>query len=192
MKQSRPHAHDRGIAILTVVLILIVLSLLVEAAIMFSRQDNLHSGKHIHTTSLQDLTEATLQFGRGFFSQNYPTWNTYLGFFVTSHTFAQVLASHPELIPPLPAGVTGYNCYTYAKDDADELPPAVNNPGVDNNLRIFVGAVCIQTSGTNGALPLQAELSAPLEDNPAGNAYVAQGSGGSQGLNNMSTMPGYR
>ena len=110
---------------------------------------------------------------------------------MSARTVAQVKTDHPELIAPLPVG-TGYDCFTYAKDDVDELPPNANNPAKDNNMTIFVGAYCLEQSAPPGRAALQAELLSPLEFNPAANSCVSQFSGGTQGVNNCSTVVGLR
>jgi hypothetical protein len=180
----------RGMAMIVVLSIVVVLTVIVGTAITLSGQDQRNTGKVVHNTSLQDTTESALQFARFFFTQNYSAWNTYLAYFTTARTLAQVQVAHPELMAPQPTG-SNYSCFIYAKDDVDELPPAVNNPSVDNNLRIFVGAVCTQTSSQNGT-PLQSELVAPLEYNPSASACQSQFSGGTQGVNNCSMASGYR
>jgi hypothetical protein len=149
-------------------------------------------------------------------------WNTYLAYFVSNPviltptgsqgpTLAQVTTSlaslntaHPELMRCGPGGscanidpkmLAGYTCYMYLRDNADEFPPLANNPSQDNDLLVYVGAVCIETQQRAGSLsttPLIAELTAPLLYNPTAAQYSNQASGGTQGLNNMSVTPGYR
>ena len=181
-------AH-RGFAMMIVLLIIALLTAVLSGAIYYSRQDRVHASKSVHNLTVQDVTESTLQFGRSFFAQNYAAWNTYLAYFVTTRTLANVKQDHPELVAQPPAG-TLFDCYVYARDDADELPPATNNANVDNNLRIFVGAVCSSSAGVSPAL--SAELIAPLEYNPASQSCQSQFSGGTQGVNNCSTSSGYR
>ena len=72
----------------------------------------------------------------------------------------------------------GYSCYIYARDDADELPPATPNPSRDNNQLIYIGAYCTGPANTT------AELSAPLLWDASRVAYGSQGSGGTHGVNN--------
>jgi len=182
----------RGQALVVVLTLTTIMTALVAAAILYSGMDERSTAKNIHNTSMQDMTEASLQFARSFFTQNFTTWGTYLAYFTTTHTTAQILAAHPELFPTFTTG-TPYTCYIYARDDVDELPPATNNPSVDNNLRIFVGAVCSLTNPPKTLVnPQPAEMSAPLEYNPSQSQCQAQFSGGTQGLNNCSTPIGYR
>jgi len=180
--------------VLVIVLgIVVLLGAMVVTAMSWSQADRVRTGKLVHNQSVQQLAETTLQFGRGYFAANYTPakWNSYLAYFVSARTVAQVKNDHPELIPALPAN-TGYDCFTYAKDDVDELPPAVNDPTVDNNMRIFVGAYCLEQSPPPGRAALDAELVAPLEYNPVSTASQSQYAGGSQGLSNFSTVAGYR
>jgi len=182
---------ERGMSLLLVLGVVVLLSVLVSVAMSWSRNERSQTGKLVHNLTVQELAESTLQFGRAYYAQNYPSWNTHLTYFVSARTAAQVKTGHPELIPPLPAG-TGFDCFTYIKDDFDELPPAANNPAVDNNLRVFVGAQCVEQSPPPSRAALQAELTSPLEFNPAARSCASQFSGGTQGVNNCSTVAGYR
>ena len=182
---------DRGMALLIVLGVVVLLSVLVAVAMSWSKNDRSRSAKLVHNLTVQELAESTLQFGRGYYAQNYALWNTHLAYFVSARTVAQVKTDHPELIAPLPVG-TGYDCFTYAKDDVDELPPNANNPAKDNNMTIFVGAYCLEQSAPPGRAALQAELLSPLEFNPASTSCASQFSGGTQGVNNCSTVIGLR
>lgn len=200
-----------GMAMVIVLGVVVMLSLVVAFAITLSGRERRETGKLIHNATIQELTESTLQRARGFFAQNYGpngnTWNSYLAYFVDNPVIltppAGVTAltqittaigalntAHPELINPnVPAG---YSCYMYLRDDMDEFG-IPNDPRRDNNHLVYVGAVCAQTgaSGSQQAAPLVAELTAPLLYNPV-LQYANQASGGTQGLNNSSTVPGYR
>jgi hypothetical protein len=183
-------------ALLVVLGVVVLLSAVVAAAMSWSRNDRARTGKLVHNLTVQELTESTLQFGRAYYSRlaaqsSNKAWNPYLGYFVSARTVAQVKADHPELVAPLPAG-TGYDCFAYAKDDLDELPPNGNDPATDNNMQIFVGAFCLEQAPPPGRAALQAELMSPLEFNPAANPCGSQFSGGTQGVNNCSTVAGFR
>jgi len=183
--------NDRGMALLIVLGVVVLLSVLVVVAMDWSKNDRSRAGKLVHNLTVQELAESTLQFGRGYYARNYALWNTHLAYFVSARTVAQVKTDHPELVAPLPAG-TGYDCFTYVKDDVDELPPNANNPARDNNMTVFVGAFCLEQSPPPGRAALQAELLSPLEYNPAPNPCASQFSGGTQGVNNCSTVAGPR
>jgi len=158
MSRNRPR-RDEGMAMLVVLAIVTLVTVLVAFAITQGGRERSQAAAAIHSLRLEDVTESSLQYARGFFAQlPYAKWNTYLAV-----AYPPVKATNPELFPPMPAGST-YSCYIYARDDEDEFPPAAPNPQVDNNLRIFVGAVCTQPSA--GAANVTAELSAPLEYNP--------------------------
>jgi hypothetical protein len=186
----KTHARrDRGMALIVALSVVVLLAAVVATAVGWAKNDRLHAGKIIHNMTVQDVTESTLQYGRAFFAQppTYAKWNTYLAYFVTTKTFTQIQTDHPELIPSLPAGA-GFDCFTYARDDVDELPPAAVNTSTDNNLRILVGAVCKQQGGT-----LQSELVGLLEYNPAASSNCSsQFSSGTQGNNNCSGTVAYR
>jgi hypothetical protein len=183
----------RGAALLLVLGVVVLLTFLVVAAMAWSKSDRTRTGKLIHNQTVQELADSTLQFGRSFYGQQaiYLKWDTYLTYFLPSRTVAQVKTDHPEVMPPLPAG-SGYDCFAYAKDDLDELPPNVNNPQHDNNMHIFVGAFCLEQSPPPGRAALQAEIIAPLDFNPAASSCQSQFSGGTQGVNNCSTTVGFR
>jgi hypothetical protein len=188
MRRKTRAAHDRGMALFITLAVIVLLAALVATAVGWSKNDRLNAGKTIHNMTVQDVTESTLQYGRSLFAQQpiYLKWGTYLAYFTVPRTFAQVQTDHPELIPSLPAGA-GFNCFTYARDDIDE-PAGAFNTSIDNNLRIFVGAVCTQQGGT-----LQSELVAALEYNPSNaNNCSSQFSSGTQGNNNCSSTPIYR
>jgi hypothetical protein len=182
---------ERGVALLMVLGVVVLIGLLVAVAMSWSQNDRSRTGKLVHNATVQQLTESTLQFGRGYYAQNYAKWNTHLAYFIPARTVAKVKEDHPELFAPIPAD-SGYDCYTYAKDDYDELPPAANNPASDNNMRILVGAFCLEKSPPPARAALQAELVAPLEYNPGAQSCQAQFSGGTQGVNNCSTVAAYR
>jgi hypothetical protein len=193
-----------GMAMVVVLGIVVLLSVVVAFAITMSGREQNETGKLVHNLSIQGLTESTLQRARNFFAANYGpngnTLNSYLAYFVTnpvklvpsgssSPTYAQVnaaigpggtlTAAHPELINPnTPAG---YACYMFVRDNVDEFPPLANNPSRDNDLLVFVGAVCAQTAaggGSTATTPVVAELTAPLIYNN-GQQYTSQAAQGS-------------
>ena len=146
---------------MVVLAVVALVTVLVAFAITQSGRERTGTAKSVHTMKLGDVTESSLQYARAFFAQlPYSQWNTYLAV-----SYPPARATYPELYPPLrEAANTNYTCYIYARDDEDEFPPLASNPNVDNNLRIFVGAVCSEP--TAGGPPITAELSAPLEYNP--------------------------
>lgn len=200
-----------GMAMVVVLGVVVVLSVVVAFAIIVSGRERSETGKMLHNLTIQEMTESTLQRARGFFAVNYgpngTTWNTYLAYFVdhpviltpsgssfptltkVNASITQLTTDHPEMINPnTPAGFT---CYMYLRDNADEFPPLSNNPRQDNDLLVYVGAVCVQTqlaTGSSQASPLVAELTAPLLYNPIAAQYSNQASGGTQGLNNSSLI----
>jgi Tfp pilus assembly protein PilV len=203
--------RQSGMAMVIVLGVVVLLSIVVAFAINLSGRERRETGKLIHNATIQQMTESTLQRARGFFANNYgangSTWNTYLAYFVDNpviltppsgttaatqitNAINALNSAHPELINPnTPAG---YSCYMYLRDDMDEFGTA-NNPKQDNNHLVYVGAVCAQTAInlSQQSSPLVAELTAPLLYNPV-LQYANQASGGTQGLNNSSTIPGYR
>jgi len=46
----------------------------------WSKNDRSRTGKLVHNLTVQELAESTLQFGRGYYAQNYAAWNTHLAY----------------------------------------------------------------------------------------------------------------
>ena len=93
---------DRGMALLIVLGVVVLLSMMVAVAMSWSKNDRSRGAKLVHNLTVQELAESTLQFGRGYYAQNYALWNTHLAYFVSARTVAQVKTDHPELIAPPP------------------------------------------------------------------------------------------
>ena len=173
-------------AMVVVLSMVVLLTVVVSFAITMSNQDRGQASKEISNASVNAVMETSLQYARSMFAANYLTsnhWGTYLALDYTGIPNSSTLAAYPELnVPGIPSN---FKCVVFARDDIDE-PPGSNNPAVDNNLRIFVGAVCQTPDGK------LAEMSAPLEYNPTATTYSSQGSGGTQGINNYARQQGYR
>ena len=164
------HPRQRGLAMVVVLSMVVLLTLVVSFAITVSNRDGAQVGKQIHNLTVQNVAESSLQYARQFFSINYLAWNNYLAL-----SYPPVVGNNPELFPAVPSG---YNCYIYARDDADEIPPALSDPTHDNNHLIYIGARCTGPNNTT------AELSAPLLWDASRTSYSSQGSGGTHGINN--------
>ncbi|MBS2023362.1 MAG: hypothetical protein JST92_13205 [Deltaproteobacteria bacterium] len=171
--------QPRGVAIAMVLVVIVVLSVLIAFAITVSNRDNVQTAKRVHNLTEQNVAEGALQYARAFFSQNYTSWSTYLGLTYPPDAIGSAAvtfkSAHPELFPAVPSG---YTCFVYARDDADELPPATPKPGQDNNHLIYIGAVC------NGPANTSAELSATLIWDASRVQYTSQAGEGSHGVNN--------
>ena len=163
--------------------IVVLLATVTVFALSMAGKERREAAKSLHNITIQQLTESTLQLARNFFATHYgpggATWNSYLAYFVANplqldtatniqSSITSLFTAHPELFAATP---TGYSCFMYARDNVDELPPAANDPTRDNDLLIYVGAVCVETAVTSGNLPLMAELTAPLLYNPTANIY---------------------
>jgi hypothetical protein len=166
-------------ALIVVLGAVVLLTALVAFAITVSNRDGGQVGKRIHNVNIQNVTEGALQYARALFSSNYNNWGTYLALSYPlgpiGLSATTLKGTNPELFPTVP---TGYTCYVYARDDADETPPLAPNPGRDNNHLIYIGANCAGPNNT------AAELTAALLFDPSRNPYTAQGSGGTRGINN--------
>jgi len=124
----------------------VLVTLAVVFAINVANKDGRDGAKQIHNLTVQNVTEGAMQQARSFFSTtaNMLLWNTYLAV-----SYPPDKATYPQLWPTVPAG---FSCYIYARDDADELPPAANDPFHDNNHTIYIGAVCTGPGGTSSEL----------------------------------------
>lgn len=201
----------RGVAILAVLAVVVLLTAVVVYAITLSQNERRQAGKEIHNTSMQQMTESALQTSRNFFAARFRPlpplnaargWDFYLTYFSASanllqlqtaadvHAYVGKLVNDglPELIIAAP---TGYDCFLFAQNDVDKWPTP--DPTRDNNMFIYVGAVCAQIAigGDTGA-PLVTELTGPLIYVPNQNLYRSQSSGGIQGQNNVTVSSGLR
>lgn len=135
MEKVRPNGRrHRGIALVVVLSMVALVALAVAFAIQVSGKDMRDNGKQIHNLTIQNVAEGAMQQARAFYSKNMLQWDSYLAIANPPDRSA-----HPELYATVPAG---FSCYLYARDDADELPPAVNDPFHDNNHTIYIGSVC--------------------------------------------------
>jgi len=197
---------DRGMALLPIILLVAALTLVAAFAIKMSGTERAQASKSVHNVNMQTMADTTLQLGRNFFAARYSQWGTYLDYFVKNPVqladrasmasyIAKLRTDRPELFVQLPSYLANnFDCFMYAQDNVDEFAPVTNNPSADNDLLIYVGAVCAQRNQGGSTLQKQviAELTAPLLYSPTANIYTAQASGGSQGNNNESVMSTYR
>ena len=169
MKRALPARAQRGFAIFAVLGVVLVMATIVAFTIAISSKERTNAGKNVHNQNVHNATESALQFAKGYFVHQYPNgcWDRYLKYFVLhppktgswadlSATVAAVKAFDPYLTPT----ESGFQCFLYARDDIDEVG-SPNDPTKDNNLFIFVGAVCGQQVPGRTA-PLIAEVEAPL------------------------------
>jgi len=206
MIPNRFRRTARGMALLPIILLVAALTVVAAFAIKVSGTERMEAGKAVHNVSMQTMADTTLQYGRNFFAARYQQWGTYLDYFVknpvqlASRTnmaayVAKLRIDRPELFIVLPPYLAdNFDCFTYAQDNVDEYVPVINNPSVDNDLLIYVGAVCAQKSqgGSTESNQVIAELTAPLLYSPTANIIQSQASGGSQGNNNYSVMNTFR
>ncbi|MFL5393788.1 MAG: hypothetical protein ACJ79G_13195 [Myxococcales bacterium] len=195
----------RGMALLPIILLVAFLSAVAAFAMKVSGTERAQAGKSVHNVSMQTMADTTLQLGRNFFAAQYQQWGTYLSYFVDhpvqlasradmSTYVTKLRGDHPELFVKLPDYLADtFDCFMYAQDNVDEFAPATNKPRIDNDLLIYVGAVCAQKTqgGSTQTNQIIAELTAPLLYAPP-NTIGSQASGGSQGNNNDSQMNTFR
>jgi len=205
MTPNRIRRAPRGMALLPIILLVAALTVVAAFAVKVSGTERAEAGKSVHNVNMQTMADTTLQLARNFFAGRYQQWDTYLAYFNANPVQLQsraamatyitkVRGDHSELFVQLPPYLaSNYDCFMYAQDNVDEFPPVANNPSHDNDLLIYVGAVCAQKTqgGSTESNQLIAELSAPLLYAPPNN-ITSQASGGSQGNNNDSQMNAFR
>jgi hypothetical protein len=180
MHSNQP--RHRGIALVIVLCMVVLVAAAVAFAIQVAGKDVRDNGKQIHNLTIQDVTEGAMQQARAFFSTTatMKQWNTYLALpYPTSpigSAATTLKSTHSELFPAVP---TGFTCFMYARDDADELPPAANDPTHDNNQTIYIGALC---TGPNNST---AELSGVLTFDNSRFKYSAGGASGNGGVSSL-------
>jgi hypothetical protein len=196
----------RGMALLPIILLVAALTAVAAFAVKVSGTERAEAGKSVHNVNMQTMADTTLQFGRNFFAARYQQWGTYLNYFVNNPVqlatrtdmatyVAKLRTDLPDLFVALPAYLAdNFDCFTYAQDNVDEFAPNTNNPSADNDLLIYVGAVCAQRNqgGSVQGDQLIAEITAPLLYSPTANIIQSQASGGSQGNNNDSVTNTFR
>jgi len=206
MTSSLLRRPARGMALLPIILLVAALTMVAAFAVKVSGTERAEAGKAVHNTSMQTMADTTLQLARNFFAARYLNWDTYLAYFnanpvqlasrgTMSTYIAKLRTDRPELFVQLPAYLAAnFDCFMYAQDNVDEFAPVANNPAHDNDLLIYVGAVCAQRNqgGSMESNQIVAELTAPLLYSPTANIIQSQASGGSQGNNNDSVMNTFR
>jgi hypothetical protein len=206
MIRNRSGRSARGMALLPIILLVAALTAVAAFAVKVSGYERMEAGKSVHNVSMQTMADTTLQLGRNFFAARYQQWGTYLTYFVNNPVqlanranmaayITKLRNDRPELFVQLPAYLAAnFDCFMYAQDNVDEFAPVVNDPKVDNDLLIYVGAVCAQRNqgGSTESNQIIAELTAPLLYSPTANVIQSQASGGSQGNNNGSLMNTFR
>jgi hypothetical protein len=161
---------QRGSALLTVMLFLVVLVTISTGLLYFVGQVHTRAVNEARRIPRNYCSETGLQLARTYFGNNYVFWNQpgildapFLGKpgiynpVVTSYnpaaTAAQpqnpawvtaTQATHPELFADLD-GDGLWDVYIYVRDDADE-PNGLENWNYDSNFQVYVGAVCISST----------------------------------------------
>jgi hypothetical protein len=205
-RPNNSSTRDRGSALLTTMLIGGVMLMFVAGLMLYASQQRSRAIASARGMTRLSCAEAGLQLARNFFGRNVPQWNTFLS---NPSTYDPVAASwittaglspanprssalqlaHPELFADLD-GDGSPDVYIYVRDNADELPPAVNNPMRDNDLTVIVGAVCISSTmlprlGNGQQDPTLIQVEGLLGYSVAGDTYQGQGFGGASGTGNL-------
>ena len=204
MNTPKPH-HQRGTAILTVVILTGILAFLVAALMTYAGNRRVRAAEVSRKVNRLACAEAGLELAKNYYGRNFGSWNTYLNnpaqYNPNTYTAWMGYPGGPApfdtpalqaLRPELFGDIDGDgkpDVYIYIRDNADELTPAPNNFASDNDQNVFVGAICISTTmnprrqdGTISKSPLGVEglLSYNLQSQ-----YTGQAGGGSMGNGNL-------
>lgn len=172
MKTRRP--SERGSALMITMIIIAIL--LAGGALIVGLQVKSTRSTDLSTNSKAALhcAEAGLAAARPVVAANYAQWNTSLCTSALCAEPAWLAAIDHDLDNP----VDGSGDFIVnLKDDDDELPPLVNDPTRDNNLKVFIVVTCTKYPG------MRKQISELLEYNAGGNCYQSQ-LGGCGGNNN--------
>jgi hypothetical protein len=157
---KRSTNQERGSGLLTVMSVTAVLLLLVASLFYMVQRNNANAIDQARALPRSYCADTGLQMARAYFGTNFANWNAYLA--DPSHynpvvaswnpsstaanpTSLALQAAHPELFIDLD-GDGQADVYLYVRDNPDELPPATENYLHDNDMQVFVGAVCISST----------------------------------------------
>lgn len=199
MRRSRE--DQRGSAIIVSMGIVILVLLTVLALISFSGLSRSRATAMLRSMNRLTCAQDGLELARAYYGRNFPSWNNYLSqpsiynpvatawnTTPAVPTSAALQTSNPELFADLDGdGVN--DVYIYIRDNADELPPAVNNPARDNDQNVIAGALCISKTLTphlqNGSVdPTLQYVEGLLNYNMANSVYRASAHCGGTGSGN--------
>jgi hypothetical protein len=195
----------RGSALITVVVIIAVIMLMILGLLQYAGAERQRAIANAHRVDRLGCAATGLQLARGYYGRNVALWNsTFLAQANRSvynpldpvapaaaddGALTALETSHPELFADLD-GDGKFDVYMYVRDNADELPPATDNPYQDNDQNVIVGAMCISSTlqphrldGTVDSDALTAE--GLLEYNLTGSTYASQAGAGASGNGNM-------
>lgn len=189
---------------MTVVGLLAVLMVMVALLVSYVSGQRQRAIGHTRAQSRESCAQSGLQLARSYFGRNFASWNSYLsdprydalavGFSRAPEDLAALRNQLPHLFADLD-GNGESDVLLFVRDNQDEFPPAVPNPGRDNDQNVIVGAVCISTTlvpkladGSPPPEPLLAQ--ALLSFNVVGSTYASQSSAGAVGSGNLNAAPG--
>ena len=186
--------RQRGSALLTVVILTGVMLFMVLGVLMYAQQGRSRAIRTSRKADRASCSEAGLQLARAYFGTHYAQWNTYLADPAHYHAASPSPATGPaELYVDLDSdGVP--DVYLYVRDNADELPPAPDNPARDNDQVVIVGAQCISSTlrprlDDGRVDPAALVTEGLLQYNLPGGTYTAQATGGASGNGNQNRGP---
>jgi hypothetical protein len=153
-------SNQRGSGLLTVMSVTTVLLLLVASLFYIVQRNAANAIAQARSLPRSYCADTGLQVSRAYFGKNYAKWNTFLA--DPSHynpvvaswnpagtaadpTSLALQAAHPELFVDID-GDGKVDVYLYVRDNPDELPPATENYLRDNDMQVFVGAVCVSST----------------------------------------------
>jgi hypothetical protein len=208
----KPSARSRrGSAMLTTAVLMTILLVFVVGLMSYANTERLHAIAASRTLTRQACVDSGLQMARAFYGRNFANWSQYLN---NASVYNPVPITNPTAgplpaDPTTPAGLAAIKAaapatlvdldgdghpdvYLYVRDNADEFIPTPNNPYVDADKNVIVGAMCISQTlvprrddgtydqvmngGSLHASPLAAE--ALLSYNGSQQQYTGQNAGG--------------
>jgi hypothetical protein len=187
-------ARQRGSALLIVMGVLAAMALMAVGVLAYASQGRSRAVRASRKVDRYSCSESGLQLARAFYGNNYANWNTYLADPTHYNASSPALATGPAALYVDLDSDGAPDVYLYIRDNADELPPAVDNPARDNDQAVIVGARCISPTleprrddGTVDPAALVSE--GLLQYNVSGATYTAQATGGASGNGNQNHGP---
>jgi hypothetical protein len=151
---------QRGSALIVTMSVMAVVMLAVASLMLVVQHTRINAINQARSMPRNYCVDTGLQLARLYFGNNFSSWNTYLSdpahydpvvsswnpaATAANPTSAALQAAHPELFADLD-GDGQPDVYIYVRDNADELPPATENWMRDNDMQVYVGAVCISST----------------------------------------------
>ncbi|WP_375765813.1 hypothetical protein NR798_29420 [Archangium gephyra] len=150
----KARAPRRGSTLLTALGVTLLIALIIFGALAYTGAEQERSGRSVRDIDAQTCSESAAQWGRKYYSENYPRWNQMLsgvmrGYNNPESKLENMAADWGEgsfgridgqtvRMPDRPPDFR----VTIA-DNIDEFPPVEPNPFQDNDLQVVLRAECL-------------------------------------------------